>query len=401
MTPPPASLQSRANAFLGIRLQIIGLIFSARFIMDTGTRMLFPFIPQFAQGLGLSITGFGWLLFIRAIVGVAGPVFGMWSDRYGRRKMMMLGLLCQAAGVMGLALSWQWWATLPMIIFGLSLTGFLPAQQAYISDQVSYRKRGRALAAVEVSWSLTAIIILPVIGWMIDTFGWRSPFLALSLLSIVGAIIVWRGLPPAAGHHTPAGLSWFETQAVFFRTNVLGAVGMAMLIFIAISSFLTVWGVWLTASFQFDAAKLGLVATGIGLAELVGVSLSSLFIDRIGKQRGSGLGLLLLVVAFALLPLSQNNLLAAISMLIMMGIFFEFTIVSLIPLYSEQVPEARGTVLSLMFLGTALGGAMGAPITTTLWEQYGLWAVCAVGTTCLAVAWLIMRKFLHESRLVS
>ncbi len=390
-----ASLLNRVKLFFGVSLQTIGIVFLTRLLIDVGTRMSYPFIPQFSAGLGLTIVGFSWLIFVRAMVGVVGPIFGVWSDRSGRRKMMVLGLLCQAIGGMGVAFAWQWWATLPMILIGLGSAAFLPVQQAYISDQVVYQKRGRALAAVEFSWAAAAIFVLPIIGWMIDAFGWRVPFLALSLFSLIGAAIVGWYLPPTTVRHTQS-LSWSETRAVFLKKNILASMGVACLIFVAASSFLTVWGIWLTADFSFNAATLGLVATGIGIAELVGSGLASLFIDRIGKKRGSSLGLLLLLVAFVLLPLTQSRLFIIIAALITMGTLFEFTIVSLIPLYSEQVPRARGTVLALGFLGAGVGSAIGAPITTTLWEQHGLWAVCAMDITCLLAALGLIRKFLHE-----
>ncbi|NJN93287.1 MAG: MFS transporter [Anaerolineales bacterium] len=136
--------------------------------------------------MGLSVVNFSWLIFIRGIIGVAGPIFGVWSDRYGRRKVMAVGLLCQTIGVIGLTLSWQWWAIAPMLVFGLGLTAFIPPQQAYISDHVVYQRRGRALAIIEASWAVAAIIFLPLVGWLIDKFGWRSPFMILGLLSCWG-----------------------------------------------------------------------------------------------------------------------------------------------------------------------------------------------------------------------
>lgn len=378
----------------------MGLVFLARLIIDLGTRMVFPFIPQLAAGLGLTVVGFSWLIFIRGIVGVAGPIFGVLADQYGRRKIMAVGLLCQSIGVMGLGLAWQWWAAIvPMIFFGLSLTAFLPPQQAYISDQVTYHKRGRALAAVEFSWAIVAILFLPVVGWMIDTFGWRSPFLSLSLLSLIGAIVVWRQLPPAE-HRSQVSLSWAEIHEICFRSNVLASISIALLLFVAVICFASVWSIWLSADFGLDAVILGLVATGIGVAELGGSGLSSLFIDRLGKRRGSGLGLLLTALTLLLLPFTQGTLYTAVPTLIVTGTFLEFAVVSLIPLYSEQAPEARGTMFSLILLGGAIGGAMGTPLTAILWERYGLWGVCGVAAGCLFIAFGLMWQFLQERAIV-
>jgi DHA1 family inner membrane transport protein len=388
-------LLNRFNTFFGLSLRIIVVIFLVRLIRDTGARMIFPFIPQISAGLGLSIVAFSFFISVQSMAGIAGPIFGMLSDRYGRRKIMIMGLLCQGVGAIGLAITGKEWVALPMIFLGLGLAIFAPTQQAYISDQVSYQKRGRALATVEFSWALVAILILPIVGWLIDTFGWRTPFLILGPLALLGTLIIWFGLPRVE-HHTQAGLSWTVARTVCFRPNVLAVIAMAWLIYVALSSFLSLWGIWLTGDFGLNAAALGLVATAVGITELGGSISSSLFIDRIGKKRGSGLGLFMAGLVFLLLPLTQGQLSLAVAGLVGLGLLMEFTVVSLFPLYSEQVPEARGTVLSLMLLGSSIGLAIGPPLTATLWQQYGLWAVCVVAAACLFTALGIMWRFLRE-----
>jgi predicted MFS family arabinose efflux permease len=261
---------------------------------------------------------------------------------------------------------------------------------------VPYQKRGRALASVEFGWSISAIVGLPIVGWLIEAFGWRSPLLALGLLSLIGAMIIRWQLPPAAERRVQANLSWLEIRAIFLRGNVLASVSTALLVFIAASVYITVWGIWLTEEFNFEAGTLGLIATAIGVAELAGAGLSTLFIDRIGKKRGSGVAVFLMSVLYILLPLTQTSSPLAITALILMGVVFEFIIVSLIALFSEQVPEARGTVLSLTFLGIGLGSAIAPPITTTLWQQYGLQMVCAVAAISLLAAFGLMWKFVSE-----
>jgi predicted MFS family arabinose efflux permease len=384
------------EAFFGIGLQVISVVLFSRLILDIGTRILFPFIPQLAAGLGLSVVAFSWLIFFRGIVGIAGPVFGVWSDRYGRRKIMAVGLLCQAMGVAGLTFTWQWAAVLPMLLFGLGLTAFIPPQQAYISDMVAYHRRGRALAIVEASWAIAAIVFLPIAGWLIDTFGWRVPFLILSFFSFMGAVVVWRYLPPAAHRSGPVNLSWPEMRRLCFRPNVLASILVSLLLFVTVICFISVWGIWLTDDYGLDAAALGLVATGIGLAELFGSGSSSMFIDRLGKRRGSGLGLALTAGLLLLLPLTQTFFSLAVATLIITGAFIEFTIVSLVSLYAEQAPEARGTIFSLVLMGAAIGGSLGTPIAATLWEASGLWSVCVVAAGCLLAALGLMWRFMGE-----
>jgi predicted MFS family arabinose efflux permease len=326
---------------------------------------------------------------------MVGPLLGILADRYGRRKIMATGLMCQAIGATGLALVWQWWAILPAIFLGIAIPAFLPAQQAYISDKVAYHHRGRALGIIEFSWATAGIVSLPVIGWMIDSFGWRSPLLLLGLFSLAGALAIWFFLP-AVEHRSQVNLNRAQFLALLARPNILASIGVALFLFVTVSIFITIWSIWLSADFGLSATALGWVGTGIGLAELSGSGMSSLFIDKLGKRRGSLLGLFLGAVFFLLLPLTQDSLFLAVPGLILLGLMIEFSIVSLLPLYSEQAPEARATIFSLVALGISIGSAAGSPVAAILWERIGLGAVGAVGAASLLVAMGLTWRFLHE-----
>jgi predicted MFS family arabinose efflux permease len=389
------TLKHRAVLFFGLNLHILLILFLARLIVDSGWRMVYPFIPQFSTGLGLTVVGFSWLIFLRSIAGMTGSLFGILADRYGRRRLMTMGLLAQAAGMMALVLSWQWWAVGPMLLFGIGASTFIPVQQAYVSDKVDYNKRGRALATIDMSYAVSGLFGMIIVGWLIETIGWRSPFLILGVLCLLAAPVIWFQLP-AVEDRMHTSLSLVTLRTVLAKSNVLASMGVGLLVFLAAACFVTVWGIWLNDDFNLGAVALGVVATLIGLAELSGVSLSSLFIDRIGKRRGSQIGLILTSAGFLLLPFTQGRFLLAIAMLVFLGAVVEFTIVSLFPLYSEQAPEARATLFSLVGLGISIGLAVGAPITATLWQQVGLGAVCAVAIVCLLVAMFLVWRFLPE-----
>jgi MFS family permease len=126
--------------FFGVSLQIIMTVFLARLVVDSGWRMVYPFIPQMSAGLGLTVVGFSWLIFVRSMAGMSGSLFGILADRYGRRIIMAAGILTQAIGLAGVAFSRQWWTIGPMVLIGLGAAALIPAQQAYISDQVGYER---------------------------------------------------------------------------------------------------------------------------------------------------------------------------------------------------------------------------------------------------------------------
>ena len=389
----------RAASFFGLGVGLIALVFITRLVVDTSFRMAYPFLPQISSGLKLSITAFSWLLTIRSATGFLGPMMGALADRHGRRKIMALGLVSQSLGTIGIGLSTGWWSVLPMILVGIAVNSFVPAQQAYISDLVPFERRGRALASVDISFAISGMMIMPVVGWLIATLGWRMPFFILSGLSLLAALVIWNRLPPV-DERSPADAgnagNTIGIWQVFKRKNVLAAVVVSMLYFIAVGIYMTFWSIWLSADFAFDAVALGLMATFIGVAELTGAVLSGLFIDRIGKQRGSLIGIALAIVLFLLIPLTQGNLLWIRVALVMAGVLVEFGIVSLFPLYGEQAPDARATVFSLVALGNGIGLGLGPLLTTALWNWQGLEGVTIVGAISLVLSFIGIWVFLQD-----
>lgn len=286
-----STLGVRITNFFGLGLGLISSLFVIRLIVDTSFRMLYPFVPQISEGLQVSISVFGWLLMIRSASAFFSPAIGTLADRYGRRKIMSFALLSQVVGMAGITLVTGWWAVLPIFFCGLAVNAYLPAQQAYISDLAPYERRGRALASIDIAFAISGMIMMPIVGWLISVYGWRTPFLGLSALSVIASVLTWKYLPETEertkGDGTQIGMSQLLRQR-----NVQASLGVAILLFIGVGIFMTFWSIWLSADFGFDALDLGLMSTQIGVAELFGAILAGLIIDRLGKQRGSLLGVI-------------------------------------------------------------------------------------------------------------
>jgi predicted MFS family arabinose efflux permease len=394
----PSSKHTSQNSFedfFGLGLELISLLFFARLLVDTSNRMLVPFIPQFSSGLGLTLAAYSWMLALRSLSGVVSPFIGMLADRYGRRIVITSALALRGLGLSIMAGSTGWWSLMPLLLIGLTTSAYLPVQKAYVSDQVCYERRGRALATVEASFSVSGILGLPLVGWLIDTWGWRMPFLVMGLLSFVAALTIGLRLP-STQKRTPSGSSWEKVRTLFRRPAVLVSMAVALILCAAFGIFMTFWGIWLTEDFGFRAIDLGLIGTLIGFAELAGVVFSGLFIDAIGKRRGSLIGLFAAALSFMLIPLAQQDLIWIRVMLVGTAVLLEFCFTSLFPLFAEQAPEARATLFSLVALGTSLGIGLGSPAATTLWQWKGLASVTFVGGGALLLAFVLSWFFLKD-----
>lgn len=388
---------ARKEHLFGLPAPIMGAGFATRFIMDAYTRMFYPFTIQLAAGFGLSLTEMGWLLFMRSFVGVVGPLFGMIADRFGRRRMMILALLARGLSAIWLVFTQRWWTALPMIIMGLSLTAFIPAQQAYFGEITPRQKLGRVMGIIEFSWSSVALFALPLVGFAIDSYSWRAPLIGVFVLQMIGAILVWQVLPPDLEDRQGDSLTLSEVGVVFSKPNVLATFFIACMIYSAVSAFITLWGIWLALGFNLDAAMIGLATTGIGVAELVGAVLASMFIDKIDKRFSSSLGQFVLFFGFLLMPLVPQKFTFVFILLMALSLIFEISICSLIPLFTEQETNARGTAMALVFSGIAVGTSVGPPLATMMWQQSGLWGLSIICAVFMLIGSFLTWKYLSTS----
>lgn len=343
--------------------QII-LIVATRVVINGSYRMIYPYLEVFAAGLGVSLQLVTLPLTGRSLLAVLGPLSGPIADRYGRKIGMLAGLSLFVLGV-GLVSAWPSFPAffLALILAHMGNMVFLPALQAYLGDRVPFRRRGAVLAVTELSWSLSFIAMVPLLGLLLSRFGWVAPFWLLGVLGVLAIFLVIRLIPndrPQAGV-TGSGF-WHNLRQVTSSRMALVALAFNLLISAGNEMVNLVFGVWMQNTFQLRIAALGLTAVVIGLAELSGEGATVLLVDRIGKKRAVLAGVLLTSLSAMALPLLGRTVAGAMVGLFLFYLSFEFTLVSYIPLMTEVLPPARATLMGANLAAGSLGRALGALI---------------------------------------
>ena len=371
-----------------------------RWIVNVTYRMVYPFLPAIARGLGVSVSSAGLLVTARSAVGLTSPLFGPLSDRWGRRRMMAAGLLSLACGGVVIALVPSYAAAFVGFLFlGLAKVIFDPSLQAYLGDRVPYHRRGLVIAVTELAWAAGMLIGAPLVGLAIEHWGWRTPFGLLAALAVVGLGALLLVLPSdRPSSDEAAALSSFADafRQVLSQRTAVAALAVFFLLVTANEILFIVYGSWMETGFGLSVARLGLLTTVIGVAELLGEIGVGAIVDRLGKRTSVAIGLALTSAAYLLLPLVASELRWALAGLFVLFICFEFTIVSSIPLATELVPAARGTMMALNVAGLSLGRAIGAPLGLALWSRGGLaWNGLVAGViTLLALG--VLLAFVRE-----
>ena len=378
-------------------LQLV-LFTLARTVMNTGYRMVYPFLSTFQNGLGLSLGSISLLLTLRSLTGLISPLAAPLADLRGRKLSMLLGISVFTVCAL-LVIIWPGYTTffIAVLLMNLSTLVFLPAMQAYIGDRVSYQRRGRAMGLTELSWSLAFILGVPLVGWLMGRSGaWQSPFPLLFVLGLLGLAALAYFIPAdrAAQANSPAYLNRGRLLQVLRTPAVPIGLGMGLALTAGNESVNLVFGVWLEGSFGLKLAALGAASAVLGVAELGGEGFSTWLVDRLGKEWSIRAGLLLNSLAAVALVFSGGAVWSALAALFVFYLSFEFTIVSVLPLMSEALPALRATVMASMSASFSVGRAIGAvlgPFLYTHWN-FPANAIAAVGFNLAAVVLLSRLK---------
>jgi MFS transporter, DHA1 family, inner membrane transport protein len=390
------------------------LLIGGRFSSNLLLRYPAPFLGVIAGGLGTSVGVMGVALSAGEFAGLAAPAVGRAADRKGARTAMGVGLslvttgALLAAGAPGVVVF-----AVAMVVVQLSKVSFDAATTSWIADRVPFRRRSEVTGLVETSWAMALLLGIPVLGLVVDRFGWRSGYLVVAVLCSVAALGVWRRIPrgsgdPSGGLHpdalldeaiggpvapaavaavadapsAPRGAAWWKLPA---RT-VLTLAAVALLMG-AVQLVVVVEGVWFEDAFGFSTARIGVAVLFIGIAELIGSLGSSRLTDRVGKRRSMVLGALVMMPAMASLGLVGSHAVVGIAVVALGTLGFEYALVSAFPLVAELDTAARGTMFTFMLAaGTAMRGVADA-VGASLYDAGG---ISAVGLTSACVVAVVL-----------
>jgi len=173
---PPTSNLIETKSILPMRFQVV-LFAIVRMIININTRMVYPFLSTFASGLGVDLVSISLAMTVRSISGAFSLFITPLADQRGRKTGMLLGV---AIFIVGAALVMVWPSftafTIAISLTFLGMFVYLSSTQAYIGDRVRKGRRGTALGLIETGWGVSYIIGMPILGWIIDRYGWRSAF---------------------------------------------------------------------------------------------------------------------------------------------------------------------------------------------------------------------------------
>lgn len=184
-----------------------------------------PSIPAIAAGLDASVAGVqftfvGYLLAFAVSMLVLGPL----SDRYGRRRMMIVGIaLSTLASVVGGASSTIECLIGARILQGVGLSAGMVVGRATIRDLYGENDAAQIIAGLSVVITLLQAFAPIPGGYLQEWLGWRANFAAVAVLAGLALVLVFRHLPQtcAADHaRSQNGGLLARTMLASYRTLI-------------------------------------------------------------------------------------------------------------------------------------------------------------------------------------
>ena len=310
-------------ASLGHSARVISLVGVAHLMSHVYQLALPPLFPLLARDFEVSYTALGLLVSVFSIAAVLGQVpMGFVVDRIGGGKVLIAGLLVQAAAIAAIAAVPSYWALLLVIaVAGLAHSVYHPADYAILSRAVPEGRLGRAYTFHSFSGNIgTAAAPMVMVG-LAAFWDWRGACLLVGLAGIAVALALIpfggslrgegreeNGSSPSAGVGHGTGLR--AGMALLLSAPIL----LCFLFFVILNTAFVGVRVFapstLVEMYDVPLATANGALTGFIVGAAVGVLAGGVIADRLGARSITavigliGAGALLIVLGQVSLPVA-------------------------------------------------------------------------------------------------
>jgi multidrug resistance protein len=368
------------------------VIFITVFIDLLGFGIIIPLLPFYAQSFGASAFEIGLLGTSFSLMQfLFSPIWGRWSDRVGRKPIILVGLLGSCLSYVTLALA----TSLPTLFIARIVGGIaganIPTAQAYIADVTTPENRAKGMGMVGAAFGL-GFIFGPALGGVLSRISPETPMWCAAALCGANMVAAWFLLPESrvatASMRTLGRMEAFR-HAMKKPTLVI-LLAIYFIVVMAFSGFEATFALFSEARFGYTAASIGFLFAFIGvvLALVQGVLVGRV-VKRIGERRLIPFAITAIAVSIGMLPFIWNvpGLLVALGLLAVGMGFNGPSITSMVSRLSDT--DDQGGILGLASSLASLGRVAGPAWGGYLYDQFGMTTPYLTASALLCVAFVV------------
>jgi DHA1 family multidrug resistance protein-like MFS transporter len=338
-------------------------------VVMVGYGMVLPVMPFYIEKLGAGGRELGWLMSTYSLMQlICAPLWGILSDRIGRKPVLTVGVLGYALTLFLFGLADQLW----MLFVARTLSGILssatmPTAMAYIGDHSPEKERSGNMGQLSAAMAV-GVVAGPLLGGLLSSDSLSLPFFVGSGMAFIAFLLVIFVLPEKRVQpHASRRKGAFDRRALrqIFHSPAAILLLPIFIMSFGLTSFQGITGLYVVDRFQFDTRQVGAIWMVMGgVLVVVQGTLTGPLSRKFGEMALIRLGLLGGAAGFIFMTLAPGytSILLALA-------FFSLSLALIGPALNGYISrfagDRQGTVMGMNSAATSLGR-----VTGPLWAGY-------------------------------
>ncbi|GAB6988503.1 MFS transporter [Paenibacillus pini] len=355
---------------------VLLILLSNIFIVFLGVGLIIPVMPSFMNMMHLSGQAMGYLMAVFAFAQLLmSPLAGRWIDTYGRKKMIIIGLLLFSVSevIFGLAthVSILYFSR---ILGGISGAFIMPAVTAYVADITSVEERPKAMGYISAAISF-GFIIGPGIGGFIAELGIRAPFYfagGFALFTCISSLFILKEPQTKQQLLEMAQLkkdtNFLSDIKRSFQPLYLIAFIIVFVLAFGLSEYETVFSLYSDHKFGFTPRD---IATIITLSSIFGVVVQVFMFGKMVQKLGEKKLIQICLITGVVLAVASTMISSYVAILLVTCfIFLAFDLLrpALTTYLSKSAEKEQGFIAGMNSTYTSLGNIAGPALAGILFD---------------------------------
>lgn len=379
-------------------------IFLIVFIDLLGFGLILPLLPYIAESYSANPLIIGVLSATYSLFQfIAGPILGRLSDRYGRKKILIISQAGSVLGYLLLATA----NSLPLLFLSRVIDGItggnISIAQAYMADITDKKTRAKGMGLLGAAFGL-GFMLGPATGGYLSRFGFAIPALAAALIGTLTTLMTIFFLKETVNlksslHSSSTKLTWEKFQSLLNKQPIGLLIIVCFLISLGLAGMQGTYAIWAQDTFNWGPSQVGSIFAYIGiLSILIQTQLLHRLISYFGEKKLLIISLPCLALGFLLLSLTHS---------LPLHLFANFFIVlgnslanpTLNALATENIePSEYGETLGVLQSAGSLGRIIGPAMAGELYFVIGKNAPFQLSSVILVLTALYLSKKLVTLR---
>ncbi|MDQ0877621.1 YNFM family putative membrane transporter [Paenibacillus sp. V4I3] len=341
---------------------ITGILFWCALVVVSCVYLTIPLITIISDVFKVSSSQAAWAgsAFSFAFAG-GGLFFGVLSDRYGRKKMMLSGLLLLTVitPLIGSVSSFSWLVAL-RAFQGLAASMFPPSVLAYAMEMFPIKRRVTIIGFISTAFLMATIVGQIYSSFIVLNFSFSYVFYLLFAVYLISFILIIFFIPkdktkqPDGSFFSP----FLRIGDIFKRKGLPLCYIISATLFISLVGFFTTLGSYLNSSLFGLSHQDILWVRAVGIIGMLVAPFDGRLVAKFGVKNVLWCGLIFAGIGLGLLGL-WANLIFLVSMSVVFITGIALALPALISLIGHIAGEIRAIAVSfhmfMVFIGASLG----------------------------------------------